>query len=173
MNSLTAISPIDGRYAKACHPLRAYFSEYALMKYRVYVELYWFQILYSEKIVTQDGALIHKVLAEKPFMDKIFDNFSVQDGQRVKEIERTTNHDVKAIEYFLKEQFDKNPVLAQSKEFLHFSCTSEDINNLAYGLMLRHSFNDVVLPQMRKLHSQLANLAIDLSDVPMLCRTHG
>lgn len=103
MNSLTAISPIDGRYAKACHPLRAYFSEYALMKYRIYVELYWFQILFSEKIVSQDGSLISKVLAEKPFMDKIFDNFSVLDGQRVKEIERTTNHDVKAIEYFLKE----------------------------------------------------------------------
>jgi adenylosuccinate lyase len=117
--------------------------------------------------------LINKVLAEKPFMDKIFENFSVEDGQRVKEIERTTNHDVKAIEYFLKEQFDKNPVLAQNKEFLHFSCTSEDINNLAYGLMLRHSFNDVILPQMRKLHEQLANLAIELADVPMLCRTHG
>ena len=151
ISSLTAISPIDGRYARACHPLRAYFSEYALMRFRVYVELYWFQTLFSEGIVCQDKSTIAQILAEKPFMDSIFDSFSTNDGQRVKEIEKTTNHDVKAIEYFLKEKFAQNKVLAQHKEYLHFSCTSADINNLAYGLMLHHSFKDVILPQIRSL----------------------
>jgi len=112
ISSLTAISPIDGRYAKACHPLRAYFSEYALMRFRVYVELYWFQTLFSEAIVCQDKSTIKQILDEKPFMDAIFDGFSTVDGQRVKDIERTTNHDVKAIEYFLKEKFAENKVLA-------------------------------------------------------------
>lgn len=108
MSPLTAISPIDGRYAKACNPLRAYFSEYALMRFRVYVELDWFKTLFKEQIVSQDKSLIANVLAQKDFMDSIFDNFSVEDGLRVKEIERTTNHDVKAIEYFLKEKFALN-----------------------------------------------------------------
>lgn len=106
-------------------------------------------------------------------MEAIFEEFSTGDGQRVKDIEKTTNHDVKAIEYFLKEKFEGNKVLAQHKEYLHFSCTSEDINNLAYGLMLHHSFQDVVLPQLRSLQQHLAKLAAELADVPMLCRTHG
>ena len=105
---LTAISPIDGRYAKACHHLRAYYSEYALMKYRVYVELQWFKCLFEEKIVTQDAKLVDKVKDSNEWLDSVFEQFSVEDGERVKEIERTTNHDVKAIEYFLKEKFEQN-----------------------------------------------------------------
>mmetsp|Transcript_22191 Transcript_22191/g.29681 ORF Transcript_22191/g.29681 Transcript_22191/m.29681 type:complete len:107 (+) Transcript_22191:312-632(+) len=106
-------------------------------------------------------------------MDSVFSNFSLEDAQRVKEIEKTTNHDVKAVEYFLKERFDANADLAAQKEYLHFSCTSEDINNLAYALMLHHSFQDVILPSLKDLESQLCNLAEELADVPMLCRTHG
>lgn len=106
-------------------------------------------------------------------MDKVFADFSLQDAERVKEIERTTNHDVKAIEYFLKECFDANQDLASHKEYLHFSCTSEDINNLAYALMLHHSFQDVILPALKSLQGNLASLADELAEVPMLCRTHG
>ena len=106
-------------------------------------------------------------------MDKIFAEFSLEDAERVKEIEKTTNHDVKAIEYFLKEKFELNEALKAQKEYLHFSCTSEDINNLAYALMLHHSFKDVVLPALRELQGSLAGIADELADVPMLCRTHG
>ena len=108
VSQLTAISPIDGRYARSAHSLRPYFSEYALMRFRVYVELNWFQRLFSEKIVSQDQATITKVQQQQAFMDKLFEEFSLEDAERVKEIERTTNHDVKAIEYFLKEKFDTN-----------------------------------------------------------------
>lgn len=106
-------------------------------------------------------------------MDSVFTEFSLENAERVKEIERTTNHDVKAIEYFLKEQFDTVGDLAAQKEYLHFSCTSEDINNLAYALMLHHSFQDVILPSLKDLQSKLVELADELADVPMLCRTHG
>lgn len=106
-------------------------------------------------------------------MDKVFTDFSLEDAERVKEIERTTNHDVKAVEYFLKERFEGNADLTAQKEYLHFSCTSEDINNLAYALMLRHSFQDVILPSLKELQAKLADLAEELSEVPMLCRTHG
>ena len=106
-------------------------------------------------------------------MDKMFENFSLADAERVKEIERTTNHDVKAIEYFLKEQFDKNDDLSGLKEYLHFSCTSEDINNLAYALMLHHSFQDVILPSLKQLQETLQKRAEEMSEIPMLCRTHG
>ena len=106
-------------------------------------------------------------------MDDVFAKFSLDDAERVKEIERTTNHDVKAIEYFLKEKFDANVDLAAQKEYLHFSCTSEDINNLAYALMLHHSFQDVILPSLKSLQANLVQMSQDLADVPMLCRTHG
>merc|ERR1712151_38570 len=126
--------------------MRPYFSEYALMRFRVQVELSWFQTLFEQKIVSEDAPTIAKVDKQRDFMQKIFDEFSLEDAERVKEIERTTNHDVKAIEYFLKEKFDKNSDLAPLKEYLHFSCTSEDINNLAYALMLNNSMLDVILP---------------------------
>lgn len=173
ISPLTAISPIDGRYAKSCHSLRPYFSEFALMRFRVYVELSWFQTLFNQRIVTQDASTIERMSAQKTFMDTVFAEFSLADAERVKEIERTTNHDVKAIEYFLKERFAANADLESQKEYLHFSCTSEDINNLAYALMLHHSFQDVILPSLKSLQAQLADLAEELADVPMLCRTHG
>lgn len=174
VSPLTAISPIDGRYAKAAHSLRPFFSEFALMRYRVQVELHWFKRLFTEKIVSADDeATLKKVEAQSAWLDSVFDNFSVADGERVKEIEKTTNHDVKAIEYFLKEKFDENPELANLKEYLHFSCTSEDINNLAYALMLHSSMQEVMLPQLRDLHANLSGLAAELADVPMMCRTHG
>lgn len=170
---LTAISPIDGRYSKACHSLRAYFSEYALMRYRVQVELQWFSRLFQENIVHSDAATIARVQSQQQWLNKVFDEFSVEDGNRVKEIERVTNHDVKAIEYFLKEKFDTNEQLKDLKEYLHFSCTSEDINNLAYALMLHNSMQEVMLPQLRQLQQTLSLLANELADVPMMCRTHG
>jgi len=174
VSPLTAISPVDGRYAKQCNPLRAYFSEYALIRYRVFVEIQWFKTLFREQIVTQDPAKVALVKAQEDFMDKIFTDFSIENGERVKEIERTTNHDVKAVEYFLKEQFDLNQHgLGDLKEYLHFSCTSEDINNLAYALMLHHSFADVILPAFKDLEQTLTLKACELAEVPMLCRTHG
>lgn len=103
----------------------------------------------------------------------MFNDFSLEDGTRVKDIEKVTNHDVKAIEYFLKEKFDQNENLKPLKEYLHFSCTSEDINNLAYALMLHHSFEKVILPQLRQLVDTLSKLAIENAEVPMMCRTHG
>ena len=106
-------------------------------------------------------------------MDDIFHNFNESDGERVKEIERTTNHDVKAIEYFLKEKFDQKKELGELKEYLHFSCTSEDINNLSYALMLHHSMRDVMLPTLKSLQQRLENLAVEYADIPMMCRTHG
>ena len=124
--------------------------------------------------MSEDPATIGKVEKQRDFMRDIFDNFSLEDAERVKEIERTTNHDVKAIEYFLKEKFDTNPDLAPLKEYLHFSCTSEDINNLAYALMLNNSMLDVLLPQLKKLQESLAlRASTELSEIPMLCRTHG
>ena len=126
--------------------MRPYFSEYALMRFRVHVELSWFQTLFSQKIVSEDASVINKVAKQKEFMQQVFENFSLEDAERVKEIEKTTNHDVKAIEYFLKEKFDKNSDLGPLKEYLHFSCTSEDINNLAYAVMLNRSLIDVLLP---------------------------
>jgi adenylosuccinate lyase len=146
VSPLTAISPIDGRYSKACHSLRAYFSEYALMRYRVQVELTWFRRLFKENIVQTDEKTIQRVEAQHLWLDQVFAEFSIADGERVKEIEKVTNHDVKAIEYFLKEKFETNEDLIDLKEYLHFSCTSEDINNLAYALMLHNSMKEVMLP---------------------------
>lgn len=103
----------------------------------------------------------------------MFEDFSLEDGERVKAIEKVTNHDVKAIEYFLKEKFDQNEKLSGLKEYLHFSCTSEDINNLAYAVMLHHSFEQVILPQLRQLQLTLSLMASEHADVPMMCRTHG
>lgn len=145
-SALTAISPLDGRYAGSVNELRPYFSEFALMRYRVFVELEWFKRLFKNQIVSQDAETIKYVESKHAFFDQIFNDFQVEDGLRVKEIERTTNHDVKAIEYFLKEKFNEEPKLDDLKEYLHFSCTSEDINNLAYSMMLLHSMKDVMLP---------------------------
>ena len=170
---MTSISPLDGRYAKQVNELRPYFSEFALMRFRVFVELEWYKRLFAEQIVSKDLKTIKSVESQHAYLDDIFKNFSIEDGERVKEIESTTNHDVKAIEYFLKEKFDQKKELAELKEYLHFSCTSEDINNLSYALMLHHSMTDVMLPTLKSLQGRLESLAVEYADIPMMCRTHG
>ena len=171
---LMAISPLDGRYAKAMDSLRPFFSEYALMRYRVKVELQWLRKLFTDKIVTQDSEKLDILKNNDDYLNKIFDDFSEKDGLRVKEIEKTTNHDVKAIEYFLKEKFDQGPEgLSKIKEYLHFSCTSEDINNLSYALMMSNALKEVLIPKLLDLQNHLYSLAKEYADVPMMCRTHG
>jgi adenylosuccinate lyase len=169
-SSLLAISPLDGRYKSKCEDLAPYFSEFALMRYRVLVEVKWLQKL-SEHDQIDDLQVISDRGLE--YLDDLIENFSIADAQRIKEIEATTNHDVKAVEYFIKEKFEDNAELSDQLEFVHFACTSEDINNLAYALMLRDGRDKVVLDQMREIESRLAELAKDFADQPMLCRTHG
>ena len=169
-NSLLAISPLDGRYKSKCEDLAPYFSEFALMRYRVFVEVKWLQKL-SEHDLIDDLHVISDRGAE--YLDDLIENFSIADAQRIKEIEATTNHDVKAVEYFIKEKFEDNAELSNQLEFVHFACTSEDINNLAYALMLRDGRDKVMLDQMREIETRLAQLAKDFADQPMLCRTHG
>ena len=143
------------------------------MRFRVYVELEWFKKLFAEKIVSKDPTQIATVKRQHAYLDSIFKNFSQEDGERVKTIEKTTNHDVKAIEYFLKEKFGQVDELEKLKENLHFSCTSEDINNLSYSLMMDRSMEAVVVPRMRNLQGRLELCASDYADVPIMCRTHG
>ena len=169
-NSLLAISPLDGRYKSKCEDLAPYFSEFALMRYRVFVEVKWLQKL-SEHDLIDDLHVISDRGAE--YLDDLIENFSIADAQRIKAIEATTNHDVKAVEYFIKEKFEDNAELSNQLEFVHFACTSEDINNLAYALMLRDGRDKVMLDQMREIETRLAQLAKDFADQPMLCRTHG
>jgi len=169
-NSLLAISPLDGRYRSKCEDLAPYFSEFALMRYRVLVEVKWLQKL-SEHDQIDDLQVISERGLE--YLDDLIENFSIEDAQRIKAIEATTNHDVKAVEYFIKEKFADNAELSGQLEFVHFACTSEDINNLAYALMLRDGRDKVMLDQMRAVETRLAQLAKDFADQPMLCRTHG
>ncbi|HUX82395.1 MAG TPA: adenylosuccinate lyase [Halothiobacillus sp.] len=168
--SLTAISPVDGRYARQTEPLRAYFSEFALIKNRVRVEIEWFKALSAHPGISEVPSLSH---AAGLFLDEIVDNFDVKHAQRVKDIERTTNHDVKAVEYFLKEAVADFAELNELSEFFHFACTSEDINNLAYGLMLRGARESVLLPVMDEIIKDLRDKAHQWAAVPLLSRTHG
>jgi len=170
LSSLTAISPIDGRYASKTKVLRSIFSEFGLIRYRVLVEIRWLQFLSA-----------HPEIAEVPEFDAdttnllndLIDNFSVEDAQRVKAIERTTNHDVKAVEYFIKEKIADVASLAAVSEFIHFACTSEDINNLAHALMLNEGRSKVILPKMDTLITALTDLTAEYAEIPMLSRTHG
>jgi adenylosuccinate lyase len=165
-----AISPLDGRYTSKCADLAPYFSEFALMRYRVLVEVKWLQ-----KLSEHDQIDDLQVISDKglQYLDDLIENFSLIDARRIKEIEATTNHDVKAVEYFIKEKFEDNAELNDQLEFVHFACTSEDINNLAYALMLRDGRDKVVLDQMREIESTLAQLAKKFASQPLLCRTHG
>ena len=169
-NSLMAISPLDGRYKSKCADLSPYFSEFALMRYRVLVEVKWLQ-----KLSEHDQIDDLQVISDRglQYLDDLVENFSLDDARRIKEIEATTNHDVKAVEYFIKEKFEDNAELNDQLEFVHFACTSEDINNLAYALMLRDGRDKVVLDQMREIESTLAQLAKKFATQPLLCRTHG
>lgn len=169
-SALTAISPVDGRYASKVTPLRGIFSEYGLIKARVTVEVRWFQTLAAHPNIPELPTLSASANA---FLDGIVKHFGVQDAQRVKDIERTTNHDVKAVEYYLKERFQENEELHATAEFLHFAATSEDINNLSYALMLREGRNEVLLPTMRQLIDTLRGFAHRYAAIPMLSHTHG
>jgi adenylosuccinate lyase len=170
LTALTAVSPIDGRYAARTAPLREVFSEYGLIKRRVLVEVRWLQQLAQLSGVDEVPALSPQAKAQ---LDAIAEDFSEADAQRIKAIEATTNHDVKAVEYFIKERFAGNPELEAIAEFVHFACTSEDINNLSHALMLRDGMNDVLLPAMQRLLSALSELAVAHAGAPMLSRTHG
>jgi adenylosuccinate lyase len=170
LSQLTAISPIDGRYGAKTDSLRPIFSEYGLIRHRVVVEVRWLQALAAHEGISEVPALGGH--AENVLND-IIEKFSEQDAQRVKNIERTTNHDVKAVEYFLKEKITGNAELEAVSEFIHFACTSEDINNLAYALMLREARNQSLLPLMDDIINALTDLATRYADEPMLSRTHG
>ena len=170
LNELTAISPVDGRYGSKTAVLRDLFSEYGLIKLRVLVEVRWFQALAAEQQISEVPALDADA---QNVLNGIVENFSLSDAERIKTIERTTNHDVKAVEYFLKEKIQGNAMLEASSEFLHFACTSEDINNLSHGLMLKAGREDVLLPAMDEIIDNLSKQAQEFADQPMLSRTHG
>ena len=167
-HSLQAVSPIDGRYASKTNSLIPFFSEEALIKYRVQVEIEYF-IALVELNLPQLASFDTSLFSE---LRKIYTNFSTEDAQRIKDIEIVTNHDVKAVEYFIKEEFDVLN-LKEYKEFIHFGLTSQDINNTSVPLSLKDAMNDVYVPQLLELKNKLASLAADWADIPMLARTHG
>lgn len=168
--SLLALSPLDGRYAAKVDALRPIFSEYGLIRARIRVEVEWLLALAAEPGITELApfapAQVHKLRA-------LAEQFSVEQAARVKQIERTTNHDVKAVEYFIKEQLADDPALGPALEFVHFACTSEDINNLSYGLMLSQARREVLLPALQGIAASLRALAHAQAEQPMLARTHG
>jgi adenylosuccinate lyase len=170
LTSLTAISSVDGRYAAKTSALRPVCSEYGLIYRRTIVEVRWFQTLCAHPGIPELPPLSH---ASSDYLDELLARFDEDAAQRIKDIEATTNHDVKAVEYFLKEKFNRVPELAAHAEFLHFACTSEDINNLAYALMLKDAHETVLAPLLKRVDSALRKLAEDNSDRPMLSRTHG
>lgn len=170
LSSLTAVSPVDGRYAGKTSALRPIFSEFGLIRCRVQVEVRWLQRLAAHPGIPEVAPFSAEANA---LLDKLADNFQLEHAERVKEFERTTNHDVKAVEYLLKEQAKQLPELAAVNEFIHFACTSEDINNLSHALMLREGRDQVLLPLMRQIAEAIRALAIKFADVPMLSRTHG
>ncbi|QRP62398.1 adenylosuccinate lyase [Rhodanobacter sp. FDAARGOS 1247] len=169
-HALTALSPLDGRYASKVEALRPIFSEFGLMHRRVQVEIEWLLALAAEPKIVE---LPSFDAAQVATLKAIAENFSEADGERIKAIEATTNHDVKAVEYFIKEKIGADASLAQAKEFVHFACTSEDINNLSYALMLRDARSDVLLPQLDAVIGKLREMAHDNANLPLLSRTHG
>ena len=170
MSSLLAISALDGRYRDKVKSIAPLVSEFGLMRYRVIVECNWFQHLAAASDIPQLPFLDD---TQRKAVTKIYESFEITDAERIKEIERTTNHDVKAVEYFVKEQIGAISGLSAHTEFVHFACTSEDINNLAYGLMLAQVRKAVLVPQMNQLIGELETLATQTADIAMLSRTHG
>jgi len=170
ISPISALSPLDGRYESKVSTLRPIFSEYGLIKARVTVEVRWFQMLAAHPDIQEVPAFSAGANA---FLDAIVDNFSETHAQRVKAIESTTNHDVKAVEYFLKEQVAEHAELSAISEFFHFACTSEDINNLSYALMLKQARDDVMLPMLNRMLDSIKTGAHSLADQPLLARTHG
>ncbi len=170
LSSLTAVSPVDGRYGDKVSVLRTIFSEYGLLKFRVQVEVRWLQKLAACEGIAEVPAFDRDA---NDYLDAIVAEFSEQDAARIKTIERTTNHDVKAVEYFLKEKVATQPALHAVSEFIHFACTSEDINNLSHALMLQTARQDVILPYWRQVIDSIKELARLYRDFPLLSRTHG
>jgi adenylosuccinate lyase len=170
LNPLNALSPLDGRYQSKVDPLRAYFSEYALIKNRALVEVEWLKALAALPQVEEIKAFSKETLKE---LDDAIRNFGENEASQVKAIEARTNHDVKALEYWLKDKFDSNAEIKKASEFIHFACTSEDINNLSHALMLKGARDAVILPMLANLIARMTELANQLADQPMLSRTHG
>ncbi len=170
LSALTALSPIDGRYGDKTTELRTIFSEYGLLKYRVQVEVRWLQKLASEADIVEVPALSELAINH---LNQIVESFSEQDALRIKTIEKITNHDVKAVEYFLKEKVTSNEELQTINEFIHFACTSEDINNLSYALMLKTARDAVIVPYWNKLIDTITTQAKIYRELPLLSRTHG
>ncbi len=168
--ALIALSPLDGRYEKKVAILRNFFSEYALIRYRVQIELAWLQALSEDPGITEVPSFSQGTLF---LMREIGERFSPEDALRIKTTERTTNHDVKAVEYWLKERFKPHPEVAEVEEFIHFACTSEDINNIAHARALKEAREQALLPMLRDIANDLRTLAHTCADLPMLSRTHG
>ncbi len=170
LSPLSAVSPIDGRYAAKTQPLRTIFSEFGLIQARLRVEIKWLQSL-SQREEIGEVPLFND--SANQLLEQILNHFDESDAQHVKDIERTTNHDVKAVEYFIKEKISQHEQLQRVSEFVHFACTSEDINNTAHALMLAAGREQILKPWLAKIRSTLAELAHQFADVPMLSRTHG
>ena len=170
INPIFALSPLDGRYAQSVEDLRPIFSEFGLMKARVRVELEWLKVLSAEPKISEVPMFSGSTLAE---IDAVIANFNLDNAAEVKAIEATTNHDVKAIEYWLKNRFKNNQEIQAVNEFIHFACTSEDINNLSHALMLKEARENVILPKLAEVSEKLQQLAHELAEIPMMSRTHG
>ena len=170
LTPLTAISPVDGRYQSKVSQLRPIFSEFGLIRFRIIVEVRWLQTLAAHPAISECGPFSDET---NQCLDSIIDSFTEADAARVKEIESTTNHDVKAVEYFLKEKSADNVELQEVSEFWHFACTSEDINNLSHALMLKSAREEVLLPKLNEVADAIKQLATEYRSVPMLSRTHG
>ena len=170
LTPLTAISPLDGRYGDKTAELRPIFSELGLMRFRVQIEIRWLQALAVQTDIEEVPALTDEANA---LLNDISDKFSETDALRIKEIESTTNHDVKAVEYFIKEKISGNKELEKVSEFIHFACTSEDINNLGHALMLKESHDSVMRPALMDIINAITVLTVKYADQAMLARTHG
>ncbi len=170
LSSLTALSPIDGRYGDKTQILRQHFSEFGLIKNRVVVEIRWLQALSLDSAIEEVPPFSEKANAA---FEHLIENFNEEDAQRIKDIEKTTNHDVKAVEYYLKEKADAIEGLALVSEFIHFACTSEDINNLSHALMLKSGIEETILPTGKAIVEKLTEMAALYRDLPMMSRTHG
>ena len=170
LSTLTALSPLDGRYHNKVADLRAYFSEFALIRYRVKVEIEWLKALSREPAIAEVPTFSAETFAQ---LDALANDFSEVDAQAVKDIEKVTNHDVKAVEYWMKDRLAGNAEVMMVSEFIHFACTSEDINNLSHGLMLKDAREAAMLPGLAKVVARLTEFAHELANVPMLAHTHG
>ncbi len=170
LTALTALSPLDGRYSNKVDGLRKHFSEFGLIRYRVLIEIEWLKALSAESTIAEIKPFSAATIAQ---LDQLAAQFSEADAEQIKTIEKRTNHDVKAIEYWLRDKLASNPETAGVLEFIHFACTSEDINNLSHALMLKHGRAEVMLPALDSVIARLRDLAHQLADLPMLCRTHG